>query len=91
MRLLSILERVELRDRAPQSDVGRSRLDKIDGYETPIALPMPRLDNKMRERPENGINDDACQFPARAVASRNFATDREPRSLVHHTFRSRLS
>jgi len=82
--LLSVLERIEFRDRTAQADLlPRRRINETDRHKTTRPLPVLAFDDEMRERASNGINHDTSQLPTDAVATRHLASDDELRGLVH--------
>ena len=78
--LLGVLERVELGGRAAQPDLLPRRVDEIDRHQATRPAPVLRRDDEVGERLGDGIDDDARQLPADAVAARDVASDRELRA-----------
>jgi hypothetical protein len=87
--LFSALKRLELSHAAPQPEVLRRRVDKIDVHEAAGVSPVPWFDDEMRQRLGNGINDHSSQMPANAVVAHDFAANGENRGSVHQEPASR--
>ena len=69
-------------------DLLGARVNQVNRDQSTLSLPVLRLDDEMGQRTRDGINDDACQFPAHAVAALNLATNRELRGLAHEALPS---
>jgi hypothetical protein len=80
---LGLLKRFKLRHRAPKPDLMRRRLDEIDRHEATCTLLKAVLDHEMRERTGDGIDHDTQQLTTGAVATYDFAANRELRGFAH--------
>jgi hypothetical protein len=83
LRLLGMLERVELGSRATQPDLLPGRVDEIDRHQTTHPVPAPWLDDEVGERLGDRIDEHTAEHAADAVTTRDIASDRELRAVVH--------
>src|SRR5665213_1607086 len=81
--LFRVIERVKLRLAAPQLDLLPGRSHEIDWYEMTRAPPMSWFHGEVGDRARDGIHDHALQHPAAAVATSDFASNAELRTLAH--------
>jgi len=80
-----VLEIFEPSHGAAQVHLGSRSAHEIDRDEMAHSLTVLRLDDEMGECPGDGIDDDASQFSAGAVATRHVTSNDELRGLAHDT------
>jgi hypothetical protein len=76
-------ERVEVGGAAPQTDLPNARVNQVDGHQSTLPLLVPGLDDQVRERASDRIDDHADQVSADPVTARDLGADRVLGHVAH--------